>query len=328
MSFPKVNQQFLLFASVAVILATVAVVMNKTTPSSRLEVGEQQLANYPLSRQILYEFRAQNMTPRSTKMAEVRAYVSAGHEATQITTKISQADNQSLLADEAGNELILVKFKEMSAGESTKIHVVVNMAYRDKPKTVAEPTLDMYLQDEPFIEVDSEKIKSVVEKIKVDSASDAVTNILSWIKENADVKNKQTDTENIEPRSLPEEYGAIDVLENRHVPQSGRVYLFIALCRAAGIPARGVVGALTDSSIKDERVTLVVLPEYYDEGSWNVVDIMNYKKIDSVSNYIALRTIEEMKYPAGSKIESYLFETVAVNIVPGSLKLRVINAGS
>jgi transglutaminase-like putative cysteine protease len=67
--------------------------------------------------------------------------------------------------------------------------------------------------------------------------------------------------------------------------------LFVALCRAAGIPARGIGGYVVkqDKIVKPEDYHNWA--EFYHDGTWQLADPQEKKFMEDEQNYIAMRVI-------------------------------------
>jgi len=143
----------------------------------------------------------------------------------------------------------------------------VKILLKPKPQYLSSDQRMKYLQQRPYWQSDDPKIKELAEKLKTPrSIYDYVSKNLSY--DFSRVKDNQ------------QRLGAINVLQN---PSSAVCLeftdLFIALSRAAGIPAREVNGFAYTQNSKERPLSLVkdilhAWPQYYDEEqkSWVMVD--------------------------------------------------------
>ncbi len=152
-----------------------------------------------------------------------------------------------------------------------KIKVLVagraKLQYLPKKQPESEEKLALYLNEEPYWEISNEKIKKLAKELKTPSE------IYNYV-----VSNLKYDFSRVSQNL--ERLGASYVLDN---PESAVCLeftdLFIALSRAAGIPAREVNGYAYTQNSKERPISLVkdVLhswPEYYDKDrqTWVMVD--------------------------------------------------------
>ncbi len=105
-------------------------------------------------------------------------------------------------------------------------------APRMKDMPPKDPTLAVYLKPEPNVECDDPEVRALARKIVEgsDSAWEAVQRIGAWIKENITYRITGS--------------GALECLRTRKGDCGPHAWLTIALCRAAGIPARITGGVL------------------------------------------------------------------------------------
>ena len=88
----------------------------------------------------------------------------------------------------------------------------------------------------------------------------------------------------------PGQRDAISVLRNKHCACGGRAFLFVALCRSIGIPARTVAGIhtpgsdnITSGNWPDRTMGYHIWAEFYlPEHGWVQVDPDDVKKFDSI----------------------------------------------
>ena len=142
-----------------------------------------------------------------------------GSDASQLYFKV-----QRLAAGETAEASVTIEIEKLEsiAPENTSV-----FRFARSPRG----TLRKYLTPSPFIESNDRRIKELAESLPVDpdaSAWDQVKSIYEWVRENIEYK---FDTE---IRSC------LTALETGHGDCEEMSSLFIALCRARGIPARAV----------------------------------------------------------------------------------------
>lgn len=168
--------------------------------------------------------------------------------------------------DEDGNWLA---FYELRPKEELQVELIGNVDVFSQPKKSEKNSMvdKDYLSNTKYWEVNNKKIVDLSSQLKTpESIYKFVVNTLTY-----DYKNV---------RNGPTRTGSVDALLNpRGATCSQFTDLFIALSRAAGIPAREAVGyAYTDNpqlkQISQEADLLHSWPEYYDtiRNEWIMVD--------------------------------------------------------
>ena len=219
--------------------------------------GQEQIYSFEL----LYHLANPNLFPIKT---EIALPMSTNYQDVQISNIHPQPRNVTI--DQDGNWLAQYV---LSSGKKTNISVKGYSRIRLVPKKQPESDekLKDYLKEQPYWEINNKDIKDLALKLKTPHA------IFQYVVEKLTydfnrVKDKDT------------RIGALGVLKN---PDSAVCLeftdLFIALARAANIPAREVNGFAYTQNSKERPVSLVkdilhAWPEYYDYGSqaWIMVD--------------------------------------------------------
>ena len=87
----------------------------------------------------------------------------------------------------------------------------------------------------------------------------------------------------------PEDFGALYALRQRRGDCSEYACLVVALCRAAGIPARMVEGYVSDRSFAPKPMDFHDWAEVLVDGQWRVVDAQKGALLEKEALYIAFR---------------------------------------
>jgi len=222
-----------------------------------ISFGQEQIYDFNL----LYHLKNPNLFSIKT---EIALPLSTNYQEVQISDINPKPLN--VLEDEDGNWLaqyILTSGKTMDISVKGKAKVMLSPVRQLLP----DKEFKVYLAQQPYWEVNNKEIKDLALKLKTPEA------IYQYVKNNLtyDFKRVQSDQSRI---------GAAGVLKN---PSSAVCLeftdLFIALARAAGIPAREVNGFAYTQNSKDRPLSLVedilhAWPEYYDSAAqtWIMVD--------------------------------------------------------
>jgi len=144
------------------------------------------------------------------------------------------------------------------------------------------------------------------------------------LKQRADKKNTSQKSGKQKENTVPPEESNPDHPSLNTATSLGDVYLFVSLARALKIPSRIIAGAVFNGQPGNEFVDLKlqIWPEYFSENAWHIVDVSQLSKPDSTADFIALRVLDSITQPPNASVDSYLFDTYSVNVVPGSVKMR------
>lgn len=184
-----------------------------------------------------------------------------------------------------------------------------------KPYNTESSVYEKYTQPEKFIESDDELIvstaKNIVAEIDEDDYHARAQAIYEFV------------VNYLTYRLQPKEQGALWALENKEGDCSEYSYLFVALCRAVGIPAR-VQAGFAFSGYTEETENGHMWAEYYlEEYGWIPVDA-SWKLFDKLDNrhFAALQSIPEytefvnyeFKYGGNTPIDNQKVKTRTASI--------------
>ena len=219
--------------------------------------GKEQIYNFDLS----YHLKNQNLFLIKT---EIALPPSTNYQDIQIDGIDPKPEN--VILDNDGNWLaqyILASGKKIDIRVKGKAKIMLS----PKKQPQSDPQLKEYLKDQPYWQTNNKEIKDLALQLKTPYAIyQYVVNNLTY--DFARVQNNRA------------RVGALEVLKN---PSSAVCLeftdLFIALSRAAGIPAREVNGFAFTKNSKERPLSLVkdvlhAWPEYYDYElqTWVMVD--------------------------------------------------------
>ena len=222
-----------------------------------ISFGSEEIYNFDL----LYHVKNPNLFPIKT---EIALPPTTNYQDVQILDIDPKPQNVS--EDSDGNWLaqyVLLPSKKIDIRVKGKAKILL----RPKKQEMSDRELKEYLKEQPFWQTTKKEIKDLALKLKTPYA------IYQYI-----VNNLTYDFERV--RTNQPRVGALGVLKN---PTSAVCLeftdLFIALARAAGIPAREVNGFAYTQNEKERPLSLVkdvlhAWPEYYDSDlqTWVMID--------------------------------------------------------
>lgn len=219
--------------------------------------GESQIYKFDLT----YHLQNKNLFPIKTELA---LPPNTNYQEVQIENMNPKPTNVALDGD--GNwlaEYYLPAGKKMDVGVKGKVKILLS----PKKETKTNLQLSSYLKENKYWETSSEKIKKLASDLKTPRT------IYNYV-----VKHLNYDYSRV--TSNKPRLGATELIDN---PTSAVCLeftdLFIALARAAGIPAREVDGYAYTQNSRQRPLSLVkdvlhAWPEYYDKDleTWVMVD--------------------------------------------------------
>ena len=186
--------------------------------------------------------------------------------------------------DEVGNTSVDIDLIRLVPYETKLIDVTVSLdVYKRLSKNSINNT-NIYTDPEKLIESNNEKLVKQASMLKADSQLESARNTYDW------VVGYLSDSGFIE-----EDRGALYAFKHKKADCTGYMYLYGALLRANGIPARMMSGFIVETNKKLDIKDYHNWVEVYLDGVWRVVDPQNKKFLEEESNYIAMRIINNTK---------------------------------
>ncbi|MDO8583158.1 MAG: transglutaminase domain-containing protein [bacterium] len=222
-----------------------------------ISFGQEEIYKFDL----LYHLKNPNLFPIKTEIALPPSTNYQDVEISDINPR-----PQNVIEDKDGNWLaqyVLTPSKKLDIKVTGKAKILL----RPKKQILSKNQLKEYLKEQPYWQTSNSKIKKLAFELKTPYA------IYQYIVKNLTYDFGRVETE--KPR-----IGALEVLRN---PKSAVCLeftdLFVALARAAGIPAREVNGFAYTQNEKERPLSLVkdvlhAWPEYYDSElqTWIMID--------------------------------------------------------
>jgi transglutaminase-like putative cysteine protease len=184
-----------------------------------------------------------------------------------------------------GDQVLSFVFDTLPPLATKVITVTASLALSELPNRTTEDNAEEFLKPAAFIEADHRPIRKLADQLKNQPTTDPAREIYEWI------------TRHVQKASFRKNSaGALAALRQGAGDCTEQAFLFVALCRAAGIPARPVGGYLCDSDSVLSPSGYHNWAEFYHEGRWRIADPF-YRVFDNAGGrYVAMRIVR----PAGS----------------------------
>ncbi len=282
--------------------------------------------SYSAAENLSYSVTIQNQTSRSLKNANVSLYMPVSISQYHKTLEIETKEPHEIFKDSLDNQVLYLDLKNLPA-KSSKITVVSALiGVVENTKENNEYDLQQYLIDDPVLRVNSKEVSDVVNDLKKSDKSNIAENILLWIKSNRKHKNtgaqKNQEETHAELQDAKMEVSVPVILKNNITGPVSNAYVFLAVSRASGIPARMLVGINKGTHKKYSYDDIIVWVEYFEQGMWYGVNIEELTLFETQSNYIAFRVFKEVPQQLADYAYKYLYESSGVDVIPGSLSIQ------
>jgi hypothetical protein len=264
--------------SLCIILAFCFTLFNTEVKSSddRSTVSE---SGFSIHRQIQYSFTLQNKTNRLLSKAEFWTYAPVKETSTQHCVKLDASYPYKLIMDNLGNQILYFRFDNLPPYSSKIITITADLVFTNDSNPIPLQDRSRFLQPERYIESDKYEISRFSERFKDSRPDKTAENIFQWVANNIKYSGYSKN-----------DYGALYALRNKQGDCTEFMYLFVALCRASNIPARGIGGYVYSGEPILNPSGYHNWAEFYD-GAWRIVDPQKkIFKADS-SQYVAMEIV-------------------------------------
>lgn len=285
------------------ILCLAALLTGSATMIILLAHTAQRLsANYAADlKRISYCFFVQNTSNQLVNQAELRLYAPVAETPTQRVITVFSSHPYSVERDEHGNRIFHYTFDNLPPYASRVVSITAELLMRERPLPSTTTGNAVYLLEEPLIEVDDPRIRHLAQSLKAGSSRATAEKIFRWMSANIRyagyVKNNR---------------GARQALQTQQGDCTEMMALFVALCRAAGVPARGIAGYHCPNSTVLDPAQYHNWAEFYAEGRWRLCDPQRRVFMQQAADYIALRVIH--RSPAGQAFDFDRFKVVGEGV--------------
>lgn len=252
-------------------------------------------------KRISCRFVIQNTSKHTVNQAELWVTAPVAETSTQRVTKISSSHLYDVEGDDIGNRIFHYTFDNLPPYASRVITVRAELLMRERPLRSVRVNNEIYLAEEPFIEIDDPQIRHLALSMKAGNPLATAEKIFHWIADNIHyvgyVKNHR---------------GARQALQAKQGDCTELMYLFVALCRAAGVPARGIAGYHCPESAALDPAQYHNWAEFYAEGRWRLCDPQKRVFMQQTAGYVAFRVIH--RSPAAQLFDFDRFEVAGEGV--------------
>lgn len=233
-------------------------------------------------REVQYSFTVRNKTNRLMHGAELWVYAPVKMTSVQDCEKLEASHPYDLIGDELENQILHFKFKELPPYSTKLITIHARLKLRDEPRPGKVQDSEAFLKPEDYIESDEPEIRTLSRSLSGRNGMETARKINDWVFQNLKYEGY-----------IRGDRGALYALKNRRGDCTEFTYLFCALCRANGIPARAIGGYICPENMVLKPQQYHNWAEFYVDGTWRICDPQKNVFARDEANYVAMNIIGE-----------------------------------
>lgn len=235
--------------------------------------------DYPLTRVIRYSFTVHNVTSQHLQGEEFWAYAPVKQTSFQLSQNINVSHPYVLDTDKQGNQRLRFKLNLPPYGTKV-ISVEAKLALSEAANDFHQEQIDEYFTSQKYIEADNDKIITLAGQFSGNSNIESLNRTYSWVAQNVKYAG-----------FIKDDRGALYALTNKQGDCTEYMYLFTALARAQGVPARAMGGFVVAEDAALKARDFHNWAEVYVDGKWRVIDPQHKVFMDKENQYVAMRII-------------------------------------
>ena len=271
------HRLFILSAAAAIVAAVCWIATLLLDNSGNLKPTAD---GYTIAKEIRYSYTLQNKTNRLIPKAELWVHAPVKQTAGQRCLNLNANYPYQLLADGGGNQVLYFTFENLAPYASRLISIKADLlvARRANPIAAGPQTTD--LNPETYVESDHPAIRRAARQLQTSDPIQTIDAVFGWVATQVRYSGYNA-----------REGGAVYALENKKGDCTEYMDLFVALCRAKGIPARRIGGYICPENAVLRAVDYHNWSEFYADGLWQIADPQNKVLMENQGDYIAMRII-------------------------------------
>lgn len=206
-------------------------------------------------------FEARNTTNQRIDGGDLLVFAPVGLTATQQLRELRVSRPSAVEKDAFGNRIVRVPLGDVPPYGLVPVTITAMLGIASQAQPTPKPRASLYRGVETYIETESEAIVELAASLKGKTAMDSGRAFHRWIA-----------TKIKDSGFVGRDRGAAFALDKGLGDCSEMAYLHVALCRAAGIPARYVGGYVVESSALLVPEEYHNWSEFYDGKTWRISD--------------------------------------------------------
>lgn len=229
---------------------------------------------------IQYSFTLKNSTSMPIPEAQFWTYAPVKKTAFQECTSFTADYAPAVDVDAFGNQILHFTVKDLAPFASRIITVQARLKMGEKPAETALKDPKPFLLPEKYIECTAPDVVGLAAKLKGRDSLQTARNVFEWVAGNLHYTGYAKN-----------DRGALWALKKRSGDCTEFMYLFVALCRAAGVPARGVGGYLVAQNSIVDPADYHNWAEFYINRQWRIADPQKNIFMKHEPRYVAVHIL-------------------------------------
>jgi transglutaminase-like putative cysteine protease len=267
-------------AWIGVLLLSLGIAGTFTVTRGRPDAPDPAFTALPVQKTVLYRFTLQNTSNRPLPTAEFATYAPVGETAFQQCLRLESDHPFQERTDAAGNRIVRFAFDRFPPFASKIITIKADLQLTETPRPEAPRDLAPFLAPQKYIESDHPDIIRMSRALVGETPLKTAENMCRWVAGSLRLEGY-----------VRRERGALYALQHRKGDCTESAYLFVALCRAAGIPARAVGGYICPQSGTLKPGGYHNWAHFFDGTSWQTADPQNGVFRAQAPDYIVMRVM-------------------------------------
>ena len=243
-----------------------------------------------VARHVQCGFTLQNTRSDLLPLAQLWVYGPSARTSSQVCRQIRSSHPHELIKDGLGNQVLHFAFTNLPP-YSVKIITIeadVDLLVGAAALGDSQAEVDAFLKPERFVEIEDPEFLRLAPSLGGTSTVAKVEAIFRWVS-----KNVKDDGYSARDR------GALYTLREKKGDCTEFMYLFVALCRHAQIPARGLGGYVCSKNAIIRPTDYHNWADFYDGGRWYLADPYLKVFMPQAADYVATRIIGGTDRPLG-----------------------------
>ncbi len=242
--------------------------------------GAQAPSDYTLPRQLRYSFTLRNTTARPLSKVEFLTLAPVPRTSHQWLEKLTATHPYSVSRDSLGNQVLRFELEVLPPYASRIISITADLKMAERGAEEPGGDVARFTRPERYIESSAPRVSELARAVRDPSPLRTVRQAYDWV------------AANVQPSGyVPDERGALYLLEQRCGDCTEFAYLVAALSRANGVPARPMGGYLLQGNAIVGPADYHNWAEVLIDGRWLVVDAHQKSFAEHQAGYVAMRII-------------------------------------
>ncbi len=247
-------------------------------------------------RVIQYCFTLQNTRNTVLPNVEFWTYAPVKKTSFQECVELKVSSPYEVILDELGNQILHFQFLNLPPFATKVINIRAELQMSSFPESLPRENNRLFLTPEGYIQSDSPEIIDLSGKLTKHTISETVTSIFQWVESHLAYTGYD-----------PNDNGALWALKQRKGDCTEFMYLFVALCRANNIPARGVGGYVCMKNSIVHSTDYHNWAEFYMDGVWRVADPSKKILMENESQFIAMKVFGDQAMKSTGNFHRFRF---------------------